>query len=446
MLNYLLYRVVRDGNILPVTSVCNLRCVFCSNAQNPAGVEYYSVPHLPVARIRRLIGYLDPHRKIIIGEAASRITEGEPFTHPGIWTVLEEIRERYPAAPIQITTNGTRLDAGVIGRLLELRPLEINLSLNSATPGGRWLLMRDRRPERVLAAADLMAEAGLTYHGSLVALPHLTGWDDLRESVRFLQRHNAATIRVFLPGYTRLAPSFLRFDPAELHQRLHEVIESLAAGSRTPLWVEPPYPGAVAAAPGEIAGVIEASPADLAGLTRGQVISGINGRPVRSNPEAHRWLSRLSHPVLSLGSGAQVKFRKPRKGPSGIVLYSGPDEEQVCRVERVIRESGARAVLALTSAWGYSQLAQVKSRWEQSSSRITLAVAANRYFGGSISCAGLLTCGDLSWAIREEREKAGGDFDLVLLPGIAFDHRGRDLLGRHYSRLQRVTSGRVVVI
>ena len=42
----LLEAVSRD-NILPLTSSCNLHCLFCSNRQNPPGVQTFSFAPLP---------------------------------------------------------------------------------------------------------------------------------------------------------------------------------------------------------------------------------------------------------------------------------------------------------------------------------------------------------------------------------------------------------------
>jgi MoaA/NifB/PqqE/SkfB family radical SAM enzyme len=142
MIPFMLWESVSKENVLPLTSTCNLRCVFCSNRQNPRGVRVYAVPHLPLPLVKSLIPCLDPGRKIIIGEAATRINEGEPFTHPHIWQTLEAIRERYPQAMLQITTNGTLLDRVAVKRLAVMQPLEVNLSLNSATPADGRLQSR----------------------------------------------------------------------------------------------------------------------------------------------------------------------------------------------------------------------------------------------------------------------------------------------------------------
>lgn len=116
MLGVLLTQSVRYENILPLTSTCNLRCLFCSNAQNPPGVEVFSIPPLPLPLVRRLIPLLNPHRKIIIGEAASRISEGEPLTHPEFWKIMIDSDCVYCGSCVAVCPVGALTEKGMIGK------------------------------------------------------------------------------------------------------------------------------------------------------------------------------------------------------------------------------------------------------------------------------------------------------------------------------------------
>jgi len=91
-----LYHTVQVYNILPLTSVCNVRCLFCSHHQNPTAVRAVGVPPLPLHIVEDLLDFLDGKRKIVIGESASLIMEGEPFTHPHFFTCLDLIRKSFP--------------------------------------------------------------------------------------------------------------------------------------------------------------------------------------------------------------------------------------------------------------------------------------------------------------------------------------------------------------
>lgn len=217
----LLYQTVQNDNILPVTTVCNVRCAFCSHHQNPPEVKAIAIPHLDPELVDDLLDYLDGSRKIIIGESTSLIMEGEPFTHPRFFEILEAIRRKFPQTLIQITTNGTMLTETSIVRLKALEPLELVVSLNACHPGARRQLMADGRADVACTAPPLLQKHRLRYHGSIVAMPHLTGWQELDDTVHYLARNGARTIRLFQPGYTRLTWAEL-IPPEDTFARLRE--------------------------------------------------------------------------------------------------------------------------------------------------------------------------------------------------------------------------------
>ncbi len=444
-------RVVREGNILPLTSRCNLSCIFCSNGQNPRNLEVFFLPPLPVRLVRCLASFLDANRKIVIGEAASRFSEGEPFTHPGIWEILGFLRRRFPSTLIQITTNGSCLGLEDVRRLAELGPLELNLSLNSATPAGRRLLMGDARPERVLRLAPSFSRLGIKYHGSIVALPHLVGWEDLAATCSFLAGEGAATIRIFLPGYTKHAPSFLHFPPAEMYRRLEEFADEQKTRLGVPVLLEPflapPGPGKFRA---EVAGVLPGSPAARAGLIAGDVLLEVDGRKVRSRVDAFKALREAASPrVLFLRRGRleSAVLPKPAGASPGVVLNHDFDWDLGDAFASLVLGKRARRVLVLTSLWGYPWLlAALPMLAAAAGAEVVLHPVRSRFFGGSISSAGLLTVSDFAAALREARALFGGAFDLVALPGIAFDARGRDLTGRCYRLLGKICRSEVVLV
>src|SRR5690554_7614434 len=73
-LKYLLLKTVQDNNILPLSSVCELRCKFCSNRFNPPGVEVYNLGHLEMKLVRELVEYLPAEGPVIIGESDRKST------------------------------------------------------------------------------------------------------------------------------------------------------------------------------------------------------------------------------------------------------------------------------------------------------------------------------------------------------------------------------------
>ncbi|HAA90501.1 MAG: Uncharacterized protein XD63_1562 [Thermoanaerobacterales bacterium 50_218] len=436
---FLLYQVIRKENVLPITSFCNLRCIFCSNLQNPPGIEVFSLPPLPLSYLKRFLPLLDGSRKIIIGEAASRISEGEPFTHPEIWAILEELRRIYPETLIQITTNGCLLNSDSLKRLHAYQPLEVNLSLNSATEWGRSLLMNDREPAKIREVVGELSKFGIPFNGSIVALPHLVGWADIAESCRFLDDHGAQTIRLLFPGFTRLAPKFLRFPPRETYRRLKEFVAENSALLQAPVLLEPPFapPVEIDLSP-VVEGVLPASPAEDAGLRRREVINCVHGKRVHSRVEAFRLIQQLRKPVLDVfrdGRVIRVNLQKRKNQPSGLIMNYDLDWSMLSRVKKIITRKRARRVLLLTSQWGFPWLQKVLPELEKTGAEIQVFPVTNHFFGGSIACAGLLTVPDFRRALLQMKSIHHLGFDLILLPGIAFDHRGRDLLGYSYSVL-----------
>ena len=100
------------------------------------------------------------------------------------------------------------------------------------------------------------------------------------------------------------------------------------------------------------------------------------------------------------------------------------DWNLVERVAQVIRHHRARRVLVLTSVWGFPWLRLALPEWERACNEVQLVAVPNRFFGGSIASAGLLTTFDCAAAIKNMQSKHEQDYGLLLLPGIAFDSRG----------------------
>ena len=120
--------------------------------------------------------------------------------------MLKMLRAALPKTMLAITTNGTLLTEKVIRELAALTPLELTVSPNSATPQGRRILMHDEAPNRALQAVDGLARHDLPFHGSLVAMPHLVGFEDIKETVFSWHGMGLLQYGFFCPGYTKFAP------------------------------------------------------------------------------------------------------------------------------------------------------------------------------------------------------------------------------------------------
>jgi len=421
---------VQRANILPLTSKCNLDCSFCSHKFNPAEIEVYTISSRPIEEIEASLELLSPKEKIVIGESASKIIEGEPFLHPNIRDILKSIRRRFPEIPLQITTNGTYLTEDNIDLLQALSPIELYVSLNSADPHKRSLLMRDRRPEIAIKGIEHLAEAGIPYHGSLVAMPWVVGWDDIAETIRYLDRNLASTIRVFIPGYTHLAPpswpepDILRSEALTFVLKMRKMID-------TPLLLEPPLLTDLIA---EVVGVIRDSPASEADIKMGDRIVKVAGEKVTSRAEAFYRLKRLADPTMILereGKEISIILNKELGESSGLVFENDIEPYLLNSLERIRARYKQDEVWALVASSSSTILRKIMQPLG-----IEVVEVKNRFFGGTISSAGLLVVDDFRATLREKI--ADGKYpEVILVPSIAFDERGRDLRGESYLELAK---------
>jgi hypothetical protein len=369
--------------------------------------------------------YLNPGRKIVIGESATRLREGEPLTHPHFHSLIQELRVIFPSATIQVTTNGSLLDKKTIALFSSLRPLEIILSLNSASQKGRNILMGDRKPQKAIDALKLLQEADISFHGSIVALPHLTGWADLRGTIFSLARASAETIRILMPGYTRLSDPKL-VPPPETVRQCYHLLEDLRAETAVPLLAEPPL---IEDLKPLMEGVIVGSPAAKAGLFAGDQIVRVNGREPFSRVDAFELLQKAKDPGVFIRRGTNelnMVICKHAGKPPGVAVAYDIDPLQAKRLRASLCQNGEN--LALVSRPAYQ-------RWQIAATKLALKNLAFRavpslFFGGSIAAAGLLTVEDFQAVL--DREKDLKSFKKILLPAIAFDSSGCDLSGSSY--------------
>ncbi|MGI5998847.1 MAG: radical SAM protein, partial [Lutispora sp.] len=268
---HMIYEAASRYNILALTSRCATSCVFCSHHQNPPEVEAFFVSDLTLDEAVTAMEFLDEDKKIIIGESATRLCEGEPFIHKDFIKILRLLREKYKNTPIQITTSGVYLDRETLGTLKSIGGIELNISLNSCTQEGREKLYRGRSLIEAVEAVKNIASYGISFNGSIVAMPHLVGERDIEDTIRFLSRWGAETIRVFMPGYTRY--SKIPSPPDNIDDILRGIVTKLRHEIKTPLILEPTILKDLTPV---VEGVVPDSPAHKAGFKGGEIITRIN--------------------------------------------------------------------------------------------------------------------------------------------------------------------------
>ena len=422
----------QQDNILPITSVCNLDCKFCSHKGNPDELKTFSSGHRPLNEVKNMIDFLSAERKIIIGESATKIEEGEPFTHPQFQEILQLLREEFPKTTIQLTTNGSRLKQNNVEFLNQIDNVELNISLNSATIEGREELMNDLSAGVVLEGIKKLNELEIDYHGSIVAMPHLVGWSNLEETIAFFNQYGAQTLRVFLPGYTKHSPKDIKFD-LNLWEELGEFISDCNSRYGVPVILEPAQVDDLKAV---VAGIIVDSPADKSKLQQGDQILKVAGKEVQTRVDAFNRLVDSADPevVIKREEEQQFVIEKEAGVKSGAVLHYDLAPQFFQNLKQVLNDYQAQSVLLLTSELAKDRIRQAVKQIDLDDI-IEISVVKSSFFGGSILSAGLLIVRDF----KAELEKYGADleqFDLILLPETSFDFRGFDLEGVSYHQLE----------
>ncbi|WP_028309733.1 radical SAM protein [Desulfitibacter alkalitolerans] len=430
----LLLQNVHKFNILPVTSVCNTSCIFCSHKQNPGNLQVYSFGSLSMETIDLLLSFLDKNKKIIIGESATRLIEGEPFCNPNFKEILSKLRRTFPDTPLSITTNGIILDDEWFKFLTDIKPLEINYSINCINPKNRKIIMGSRvtnNPEYVLGK---LASHSINYHGSLVAMNWLTGWEELEETIALVDKNAGSTIRVFLPGHTKLAPQSLRF-PQSYEYELRDSVEKLRTRYSIPITLEPSL---ITNLEPEVIGVIKNSPAALCGIIKGDIIKQVDGVNVLTRYDAFSLVRKKANTNLKLlrkGTGIHIEMLKAAGEASGLVMDYDIDSSIREDIRRICIRNRRKKIWIMASKLGAPILRELLKDMD---AEAEVVETENLFFGGSIVCAGLLTVDDFLMAYEKIRARAAQG-NVLVLPAIAFDQQGRDLTGCYYHEVEKET-------
>ncbi len=440
---YMLLKTVQDDNILPVTSICNMTCRFCSHRGNPEDLKVYSFGHLSMGLIRELLGFLPAEGPVIMGESATRIIEGDPFTHPHFSEILKLLRRHHPEKLIKITTNGSYLTGNRVELLDKIKPLELNISLNCSSPEERAFLMGDKDPGQVFEGLELLVNKEIAFNGSIVAMPHLTGWESLKKTIGLLAGFHPETVRVFFPGFTRYSPEELKFEP-DLYQDLREYINKLASEYSIPIILEPPYLKDLFC---RVKGIIPGSRAARSLIKRGDIIISINNKRVISRVDGFNRLVKNADPLLEVKRGEkQQRFKLPKEGDEkpGVVVDYDLEPVTIKRLESNITDVQDRSVVIITSVSARFLMEYVINEITAAvpQAKVDLLPVRNNFFGGSIVTAGLLVNQDIISALKEKNKK----YDLIILPRIIYDSFGNDLTGKSYKIIAEKMGGQIEII
>lgn len=198
----------RHPQVVSISSVCNNRCLFCSNDTNPFPIE--SGVFREVDDLRDQLALMEAHGSpLFMSESIpGRMAEGEAFLHPRFFDILRVVRRKFATNKLCFSTNAAMLDELFLRELARYRPIEINVSMHSTRPE-LWAHIFGRSEEtarKCIATLGLIKKHHFDLAGSIVTLPEICGWDDIERTFDAFVAHGAGEIMLWFPGYTRMTP------------------------------------------------------------------------------------------------------------------------------------------------------------------------------------------------------------------------------------------------
>jgi len=209
---------------IEITRRCDLRCPTCFvRAQPDAQLE------LSTGAVLDVVEQLPPGRTVL------HLTGGEPFIHPGIWTILGRAAERRFRKAV-INTHGLGLDEAALDRLADL---DLDLSLLVSLDGPPGAHERARGPGAAEGAAAAIAGCsarGIAARPASVLTAELVEYgmgrwhDDL--GARLGTEVGLALFPLFVRPGAEVPPGAVGHpaDPGQLREAAAQIAASILAG------------------------------------------------------------------------------------------------------------------------------------------------------------------------------------------------------------------------
>ncbi|MFO7965594.1 MAG: radical SAM protein [Desulfobacterales bacterium] len=444
-------------------SRCNVNCRFCYNrGTSPALKPKKRDSDEEYREIRRRIEHYVPEGRLaVFPDMASPC---EMLAHPCISEILFQLREKTPEL-FRIATNGAALTEEMLDILSAVKPVRLDISLNSASPGRRKWLMRDKKPETALGAPKRLEQRGIPY--SLVIVP----WPfpspevmlaDLTKTLEWADNHRPMFIQISLPGYTRHSLPYAHHFDESVWRKVKRRVQDMRHHMTCPVVLRPglyeEYDDPEHVDHAALVGVIAGSPLDKAGVCRGDRISGINGIRVKNRRQARSLLTMLHqgdlgkthlhvlrnaeevHIPVDLHAWAYPYAPAAATHLGAVFSSSGIPSSWMDHLLQVIERRFAKTILLLTSRLVRPSIVTMIAKSPGLAGvHFHLWVPENRYFGGNIFMGDLITAEDVIVSVRHFIASEKVTPELVVLPASPFHMSGwgRDLTGRVYLDIER---------
>lgn len=462
------YRESLTDNLGSLSSSCTCHCRFCYMDGNP----YFNGRgfNLDPGEARLRIKYYNREEKQGLFPILREYLE--PFANPQVLDIFRLLRQHDKEEYLTLITNGNRLTQEVVEELAKLKPINVNISLNTLNPQRRRYLMRDQKPEVVLQSFHLLSQAGIPFGGSIVASPQIP-LEELEETILFLHEEGACGIRVVLPGYTRFHPPGAQVDTHHFWPQVVETIKGIRPRLTNFLFLQPNAYWLKDNKP-LIDGIIPNSPAAQTGIRTGDRILHINGISVKNKGQAHKILAAYSiqgmKSVLELERGGRVWSAfldnnlpleadyypfKPVGYPCdlekmyGICLVETFRQEYLIYLAGILRKNGSRKALVFSSPLMMPQLKEALSCIDThhyfGGCQVEFETIQPTFWGGNILLGDLTMVSDYIGEIQGRLDR-GETFDLVVIPSSFLLDWGRDYQGQVYLEIERQTGVKVQLL
>lgn len=442
---------------------CAVHCEFCYLRMDPGG----SVTQFNVNRQKDMLRDVD--FRLSMAKKNARMFSPtfqleEIIQNPHFKRVASAVRQICDDV-FYISTTGSELSPELLDFLVEIRPVELRISLNAVDPAVRARVLGDRR-NAISEMMPQICDRRMRFSVSVVMWPSIP-WSELEATIRFADKCGPYAIFAILPGFTEKFASDAPLDELEAYWRdVTQRIAALRHSVDSPLILHPRlYEEVALRYPPNlplVIGVTPGSSAAMAGLRIGDIVVGVDDfHPVLSRRQVSNLLTlkhRQNQPVIKLhvnrgGAMVELLLRAAESYARGYI-HAPPYEDQfgvnlisqgialgdLRELGRLAARHGASRVGLATSSIVLPSLTDMLSTWGPilyGDLDVVPFVPRNDFYGGNICLGELMTAADIRSGI-DELLRVRPDVELVIVPSPAFGPGGwwRDLQGVPFTWLK----------
>ena len=437
-----------------LSSRCNCDCDFCPRTRVAPAVDR---SQLSLSEVATRLKYY----KSDVGKGLPPTTRLplEPFANQSCVDILKLMRDAAPEQLIEEETNGSFLTEDVVAELAKLKPIFLFVSLNGVDIDARRDRMRETdevSAQTAMRSPSLLREYKIPFGISYVSWPNRS-LREIEELVSFAETADALAARICLPmtlsGWEDYWKEIVQF------------VDSLRPRFNIPIWTSPSIYEWQRIRP-EVRSVIKNSPAAAAGIQYKDLIIGIDGEMVITQPQAYQTLSaraqdntHKSTVVLVERDGEQLEFEiEPWKRrsdesypyselpagflPFGIDIPNSLGLRDIIALQKICEEHRGKRILFLIYSLAVPQFQEALSLLQgylEFLDKVDLYLTPVQpafYAGNGWLPARFWTISDIEKAVRDWMHETNLHADVILIPYGALSPAGRDMLGESFLDLE----------